>query len=368
MKTGRQPFDQRPWFKSTQAVLAMAVAAIAVLSGIIGLPRLFSSWQKVYENIEIVVDASEGMREPFHGKTKQDAIRAAFEEVLSKQTGDRDNLALRQYGGQCSAENNTRLLVGFHRNNQGKIRNALRDLKLQGQAPLVSAVVKATNDFSRASDVDKRIIVIAGDGGCDANADKYIRDRLATATSHKIKLDFHFIYLGESAEQFKKLEEIAKATGGIALPADTPDRFRAALVRTIEIEPVLGDIRTSTEILNAVIDRTNSSLEALNRKDYSGAEQSLKAAHNEFERTELLFQDFRKRQSRDLFKIAQQLASENRDLQSRILALSQEMINQAKRDDTEPYNKSVNNFNAVKDSYNSNVQKLDEVAQKIARE
>src|SRR5947207_3202216 len=47
----------------------------------------------------------------------------------------------------------------------------------------------------------------------------------------------------------KKLEEVARATGGMALSADTPERLRAALVRTIEIEPVLGDIRTSTEIL-----------------------------------------------------------------------------------------------------------------------
>jgi Mg-chelatase subunit ChlD len=360
--------EQRPWFKSTQAMLAMATAVIAVVSGIVALMRAFPSRQNVYENIEIVVDASEGMREPFHGKTKQDAIRAAFEEVLSKQTADRDNLALRVYGGDCTGENNTRLVVNFRRNNQDKIRNALRDLKLQGRAPLASAVVKATGDFSRASDVDKRIIVIAGDGGCEPNADKYIRDRLANAADKKIKLDFHFIYLGESAEQFKKLQEVAQATGGMALPADTPERLRAALMRTIEVEPVLTDIRNSTEMLNAVVNRTNASLESLNGKNYSAAEENLKTAQQEFERTELLFQDFRKRQSRDLFKAAQQVASKNRDLQSRVLALVREMIGQAKRGDNDSYNKSIDNFNAAKDTYNSNVRKLDELQRKIAHE
>ena len=360
--------EQRPWFKSTQAVLAMATAVIAVVSGIVALMRAFPSRQNVYENIEIVVDASEGMRVPFHGKTKQDAIRAAFEEVLSKQTADRDNIALRVYGGECTGENNTRLIVNFRRNNQDRIRNALRDLKLQGQAPLASAVVKATGDFSRSADVDKRIIVIAGDGGCEPNADKYIRDRLANAADKKIKLDFHFIYLGESAEQFKKLQDVAQATGGMALPADTPERLRAALMRTIEVEPVLTDIRNSTEMLNAVVNRTNASLASLNGKDYSAAEENLKMAQQEFERTELLFQDFRKRQSTDLFKAAQQVASENRDLQDRILALVREMIGQAKRGDNDRYNKSITNFNTTKDTYNSNVRKLDELQRKIARE
>ena len=368
MKKEKQTFDARPWFKSTQAVVALAGATIALVTGAIALIRLFPLAQKVYENIEIVVDASEGMREPFHGKTKQETIRAAFEEILSKQTADRDNLALRRYGGNCTTGNNTRLLVGFGRHNQDRIRNLLRDLKLAGQAPLASAVVKATGDFPRAVDIDKRIIVIAGDGGCEPNADKYIRDRLTSSGASKIKLDFHFIYLGESAEQFKKLQDIASATGGMALPADTPERLRAALVRTIEVEPVLGDIRSSTEILNAVTERTNSAVEALERKDYPGAEDNLKAARHEFERTELLFQDFRKRESRDLFKAAQQIASDNRDLQKRILALSQEMIPQAQHDQTESYNKSVNDYNAIINAYNSNVRKLDELARKIANE
>jgi len=363
-----QSLDQRPWFKSTAAIVTLISGVIGLIIGAITLTRSFPSWQKVYENIEIVVDSSAGMSKPFHGKTKQEAIRAAFDEILSKQTGDRDNLALRQYGGDCNSEKNTRLLLGFRRNNQLKIRNIFRDLKLAGEAPLASAVVKATNDFPRASDVDKRIIVIAGDGGCEPNADKYIRDRLATSGDKKIKLDFHFIYLGESEEQFKKLEEIASATGGIALPADTPERLQAALVRTIEVEPVLGNIRSSTEILNAVVNRANSALGALNRKDYSAAEQNLKSAQQQFERTELLFQDFRKRQSRDLFKSAQQVASENRDLQSQILALVREMIRQAQRGDNESYNTSIGNFNAAKDTYNINVQKLDELQREIAHE
>ena len=364
----KQSLDQRPWFKSTAAIVTLIGGVIGLSIGAITLTRSFPSWQKVYENIEIVVDASAGMSKPFHGKTKQEAIRAAFDEILSKQTGDRDNLALRQYGGDCNSEKNTRLLLGFRRNNQLKIRSILRDLKLAGEAPLASAVVKATNDFPRASDVDKRVIVIAGDGGCEPNADKYIRDRLAASGDKKIKLDFHFIYLGESEEQFKKLEEIASTTGGIALGADTPERLQAALVRTIEVEPVLGNIRSSTEILNAVVDRTNSALGALNRKDYSSAEQNLKSAQQQFERTELLFQDFRKRQSRDLFKSAQQAASENRDLQSQILALVREMIRQARRSDNESYNRSIGNFNAAKDTYNNNVRKLDELQREIAHE
>ena len=91
----KQSLDQRPWFKSTAAIVTLIGGVIGLSIGAITLTRSFPSWQKVYENIEIVVDASAGMSKPFHGKTKQEAIRAAFDEILSKQTGDRDNLALR---------------------------------------------------------------------------------------------------------------------------------------------------------------------------------------------------------------------------------------------------------------------------------
>jgi hypothetical protein len=313
------------------------------------------------------------MSKPFDGKTKQQAINVALNKILSNQADpNRDKLALRQYGGDCHSEENTKLLLRFRRNNQSKIRNILRDLKLAGEAPLASAVVKATNDFPRASDVDKRIIVIAGDGGCDPDATEYIRNRLkASSGDKKINLNFHFIYLGESEEQFKKLEGIAKETGGMAVPANNQERLDAVLLHTIEVEPVLGNIRSSTEILNAVVDRTNSALEALSRKDYSAAEQNLKSAQEQYERTELLFQDFRKRQSRDLFKNAQQVASANRGLQKDVLALMREIIRLAQRGDNESnesYNRSIDKFKTDRDTYNNNVQKLNELEREIAHE
>jgi Mg-chelatase subunit ChlD len=124
----------------------MIGAAIAVITGAIALIRSASSrWDKVYENTEIVVDASAGMRAPFQGEPKRDAFKGALEKVLSKQTADRDKVALRQCSGECTREGNTRLLLAFGRGNHGKIRDELAKFKLEGKAPLVAGVVKAMN-------------------------------------------------------------------------------------------------------------------------------------------------------------------------------------------------------------------------------
>ena len=347
----------------------MIGAAIGIITGAITLGHFASSWwDKAYENIEIVVDASAGMKVPFHGQTKRDALKSALEKVLGNQTADRDKVALRQYGGECLQDGNTRLVLGFGRRNRDKIRDALSKLKLEGKAPLVAGVVNATRDFPSSPDIRKRIIVIAGDAGCDKDPAKYLGDRLASRDGGKpIILDFSFIYLGESADEYKKLEAIAKATGGNAYPANTAERLEAALLRTIEVEPVLSDVRAITEILNSVVNRANDVYSAVGREDYAAAQQDLKRAHDEFDRTVPVFEDFRKRQNRDLFRQAQELASQNRELQSQALALLQRIIDQGKVKDAAGLKKSVQESGTIADSYNANAEKLKGISQRIAR-
>jgi Mg-chelatase subunit ChlD len=363
-----KPFEQKSWFKSTQAILTMIGATIAVITGAIALIRSASPKEdKAYENIEIVVDASAGMRAPFHGEPKRDALKRALENVLSKQTADRDKVALRQYSGECAQEGNTRLLVDFGRGNHGRIRDELAKLKLEGKAPLVAGVVKATGDFPNAADIRKRIIVIAGDGGCDQQPEKYLGDRLMNHESGKsIVLDFSFIYLGESEDEFKKLEAIAASTGGKAYVANTAERLEAVLLHTIEVEPVLSDVRTITDILDGVVNRANDANTAIAREDYGAAQEHLKRAHDEFDRTEAILHDFRKRQNRDLFREAQELTSQNRERQREALSLLQRMIDQAKAKDTEGLRKSGPEYKAIADSYNTGAEKLTQIARKIA--
>jgi hypothetical protein len=44
------------------------------------------------------------------------------------------------------------------------------------------------------------------------------------------------------------------------------------------------------------------------------------------------------------------------------------MIGQAQRGNTESFNKSIDDFNAAKNSYNTNVQKLEDLKREIAHE
>ncbi len=368
---GSSSLDQKSWFKSTQAVVGLAAGVVALVTALLKLTG--SGWfhtEPSGENIEIVIDASEGMRAAFDGKTKLDALKASLQTVLNKHTVGDDKFALRRYGGECNGDNNTALLVDFGRKNQNKIRAALEKLNLEGQAPLATGVVNASADLATAKG-NRRIIVIAGDGGCEKDPQKLIRDRLQTNNANANKniiVDFHFIYLGESAAEFRKLEALATETHGEAYAAENEAQLDAALFRPIEISPVLGDIKHSTEILNAVIDRTNESLEALNRKDYAASEQSLTAARSEFERTAPLFEDFRKRQGEQTFRDAQRIASENRDIQGKILDLWQPMIEHAKRNEDEEFNKSLDAFAPLREAYNANVGKLDQTARTIEQE
>ena len=347
----------------------MAGAAIAVITGAFTVRQLASSSRdKAYENIEIVVDASVGMRTAFHGEAKRDALKRTLAKVLSNQTAGRDKIALRQYGGECDQEGNTSLVLGFGLRNHDKIRDALSKLKLEGKAPLVAGVIKATGDFPNDPDIRKRIIVIAGDGGCDSDPAKQLGGRLLNRDDAKpIVLDFNFIYLGDSADEYKKLEAIAKATGGNSYPADTPERLEAALLRTVEVEPVLKDVKTIRKILDEVVNRANDVNTAFSREDYTAAEQELKRARDEFDRTELVLGDLRKRQNRELFQQAQELASQNRELQNRALQLLQQIIEQGKAKDAGGLEKSAKEYKTVTDNYNANSAKLDGIVQRIAR-
>ena len=187
------------------------------------LPQTVGRYQTapVQPNIEILLDRSTAMGEPFEDGVKMEAaVRAIKEKVLNQQVADIDNLALRQYGGPCEGAN-TRLLVDFDQNNQDKVRKALGGIEAGGETTVTRGILAAIEDFSgsgRFESTINSVIVIAGGG------DSCEPDLAARRISQQIQdqgIILRFIGIGIPLDQQEKLRQTISAIGGQAFYVTT---------------------------------------------------------------------------------------------------------------------------------------------------
>lgn len=169
--------------------------------------------KKVEDNIEIVLDRSEAMKAPFENTTKIKAAIEAVNESMTLEVAEKDNLALRVFGGPCQ-ENNTELLVSFAQHNEENVQNKLEEVQVKGQTTLACAVVEAIGDFNdpeRFGDVKKTIIIVTvGKDTCVEEPEKHIAEKLK---GRDIDLKWRIIGIGvESKEQLMSLRRLASAS------------------------------------------------------------------------------------------------------------------------------------------------------------
>lgn len=233
--------EKKKWYKDTPTIIAIATSiATIILTIIVIIEKIQVKPKKIQENTEIVLDRSDDMGESFDGRTKWNAAVSAIEVSLEYQVAQHDNLALRIFGGSCLDEDNTKLLVGFDQDNKGKVRNALKNVKLVGKPTLVSALIDATGDFNdpeRFGGVNKRIIAITGSyESCYSNVTQHIsnhfllerlQDRIEA--EERIKVDIYIVGIGIPPNQREKFEKITKITGGTVYYADSQEIFEGIL-------------------------------------------------------------------------------------------------------------------------------------------
>jgi TonB family protein len=211
------------WYKNTMAVVAMVGALAGGLYGLVEVLRLFEP-KKVMENVELVLDSSAVMNEPFDDGTKWDLAMRAVQETLSVQVADSDNLAFRVFGGSCLGES-TELVLDFRQDNKEKILSALQDLEREGEPALASAIVEASGDFNdpeRFEGVNKTIIVITGGGDtCHPDAMEYIANRLRD--KEDIKTSWRYIGIGLAPAEAAQVSELADRTAGLAFFPENSD-------------------------------------------------------------------------------------------------------------------------------------------------
>ncbi|MEV5888647.1 hypothetical protein [Nonomuraea fuscirosea] len=189
--------------------------------------------------------------------------------TVTGSAGDRDALALRGFGGECGAEDNTTQLVSFGEGNRREIEAAAGRIRGGGRSTLLRGVVAAVEDFTtpfaqRARQVN-RVIVITRNGtdACDEDTEfveREIKERIASAG-----LSIRFRLVGYQVPRGRRggLERIASATGATApLYAGTPEQLRAALDWFTNVEPVLENATRVVNALNATVGRIEAALKA----------------------------------------------------------------------------------------------------------
>jgi hypothetical protein len=101
------------------------------------------------------------------------------------------------------------------------------------------------------------------------------------------------------------------------------------------------------------------------QKRYTEAENEINEAHAKFTKTELPFQDLEKRLSREDFRRAYDIVRANRELQSQLLTIVENRIPLAQSNDTDAYNDSIRTSNKTVETYNKNVQRIDEILRQL---
>src|SRR5438132_438151 len=142
MTRGRGPvaFYKRTWFVALTAIIGVTGGILGIILGVIPLFRAASP-RAVWHNAEFVVDSSEGMNALFDGIPKGQAAAEAFDAVLQNQGMQRDNLALREFGGVCGRPQ-MKPSLDFSTRNEEPIRKRLESLSPHGQANLVETLLQ----------------------------------------------------------------------------------------------------------------------------------------------------------------------------------------------------------------------------------
>ncbi|MDR7275296.1 hypothetical protein [Catenuloplanes atrovinosus] len=159
------------------------------------------------------------------------AVRAA-----AGNTGDRDSLALRRFGGECGGAGTTEELVAAGTGNTQRINDAMGTVEAAGRPTLLDGVLAAIGDFDRRypfrGRLSNRIIVVAHHG-----ADACTQDQAAVSARIErelrdsgLDLDFRFVGFAVPEAERDSFTLLAGAAGaGTPVFPQTPEALAAVL-------------------------------------------------------------------------------------------------------------------------------------------
>jgi hypothetical protein len=203
------------------AVISLVVSVLAGGGGWAAVVWLLPALAPTYKT-EFLIDTTAGTTTSDGPETIANSLKTVVEN-----SGDRDALALRSFGGQCGAENNTTQLVDFDTDNRQEITQAASSVREGSKATLLRGIVQAVEDLSkpfaqRAKQVNRIIVVTRhGTDACDndtAFVEKEIRNRITAAG---LAIEFRLIGYQVPDNQHDQLNQIAWCQVVSAPPAST---------------------------------------------------------------------------------------------------------------------------------------------------
>ncbi|MDR7275297.1 VWA domain-containing protein [Catenuloplanes atrovinosus] len=280
-------------------------------------------------------------------------------------SGDRDSLALRSFGGECGADDNTTRLVDFGTGNRDEIAAAAAGVRGGGVATLQRGIVQAIEDFSRpfAQDAKQvnRIVVVArqGEDGCDADTafvQREISDRIEAAG-----LEIEFRVIGYRVEDDQQ-DQLARLAAGSGAPepmfVETATDLDAALDWFTNVEPVLRNAKAVVDVLNPTVTTVNEAVAATMDGRLDVAERRIGDARDAITAADAAFEDLDGRtgtaEAADLNRRALSL----KDLQRDVVESAESLLADAR--DGRPLGPGHERFSTVANGYNAEVTAMND--------
>ncbi|MFD7653646.1 VWA domain-containing protein [Actinosynnema sp. NPDC059797] len=339
------------------ALVALLVAALLAGGAYAVLTWVVPQFAPTYKT-EFLVDLSGAGAAPEDFAASVESLGKALDN-----SGDDDAIALRGFGGECGAEDNTTRLVGFGKGNRDEVGAAVRAAAPSGRATLLRGVVEATADFSEPFSQDakqvNRIIVVTRNGvdACDddrAFVEEEMRDRVAAAG---LAIEFRFVGYQLDRDHRDNLAKLA--TGADAPPPllpDSPDELRAALEWVANVEPVLRSARRVVDVFDPTVARLNEAARAIveGRLDVAGrAVDDVAPVTADAE-----FEDLRGRARTPAAVDLHAKAVQLRDRQGRVVEAARRLLDAA-RSGT-PFGERFEEFQRAAEDYNAQVDAVNE--------
>lgn len=182
-------------------------------------------------NVMFVLDTSTSMRETLDGRAKIDVAKEVLVEVLSS-LPDGMNVGLRMFGG-CGT---SRVVVPLGPLVKSTLEAQVASIDTGGATPL-AYTLRLVRDEDFENFPDSKVIVLISDG---AETCEGVFEPVRVAESFKsagIDLRVHVVgfAIGGNPQARESLEQIASATGGIYVEAESTEQLRAALLASVTV-------------------------------------------------------------------------------------------------------------------------------------
>ncbi|MEU6227087.1 hypothetical protein [Streptomyces sp. NPDC047042] len=286
-------------------------------------------------------------------------------------SGDQDALALRAFGGECGASDNTRRLADFATGNRRKLMQVTDGVRAAGSPTLVRGIVEAVQDFSRPFDLAatqmNRVIVITRHGAdaCDddiAFVENEIRDRIRAAG---LRLEFRVIGYQVPKTERDGLRRIAAGAGAPdPVLTDTLPELKAAVDWYANDEPVLRGAQKVIDALNPAAEQVDAAVRAIDDGRFEAAEEHLRTARGADGKVSAVLEDLTGRTKNPTERDIHARTLRLRDWQRSVLSTAGDLLD-AERSGTAGSPDPRTAYRKAADAYNTEVEALNRTLAKL---